>query len=157
MAGNGETEMAVITRDRALEIIHKTYEAINEALKTKQAEHDIWLKDLSNRMEKINKLRSQKEYEDVLESLDTEGIQEYFNLVGKMAKALQLPTYCKFEDKRIAEINTQEIRYFLKRYRDSSNWEYDGHGSFIAKKAQHYGNLEECIGIHYLNCLRILT
>ena len=127
--------MAVITRDRALEIIHKTYEAINEALKTKQAEHDIWLKDLSNRMEKINKLRSQKEYEDVLESLDTEGLQEYFNLVGKMAKALQLPIYRKFEDKRIAEINTQEIRYFLKRYRDSSNWEYDGHGSFIAKKS----------------------
>lgn len=95
--------MVVITRDRALEIIHKTYEAINEALKTKQAEHDIWLKDLSNRMEKINKLRSQKEYEDVIESLDTEGLQEYFNLVGKMAKALQLPIYRSFEDKQIAE------------------------------------------------------
>ena len=126
--------MAKILRESALKIINKTYEVINEELKKKQGEHNIWLKDLSDRMERINKLRVQTDYFEIIDLLDTEGIQEYFNLVGIMAKELDLSVYSSFVNKEVSEINLQEINYLLTKYRNLSNWEYDGHGNFIAKK-----------------------
>ena len=134
MVGDGEKRMAKILRESALKIINKTYEVINEELKKKQGEHNIWLKDLSDRMERINKLRVQTDYFEIIDLLDTEGIQEYFNLVGIMAKELDLSVYSSFVNKEVSEINLQEINYLLTKYRNLSNWEYDGHGNFIAKK-----------------------
>ena len=175
MVGDGEKRMAKILRESALKIINKTYEVINEELKKKQGEHNIWLKDLSDRMERINKLRVQTDYFEIIDLLDTEGIQEYFNLVGIMAKELDLSVYSSFVNKEVLEINLQEINYLLTKYRNLSNWEYDGHGNFIAKKKiyrigsmmdteillqkrmQRYGNLEVFIGINYLNYRKILT
>ena len=66
MVGDGEKRMAKILRERALKIINKTYEVINEELKKKQGEHNIWLKYLSDRMERINKLRVQTDYFEII-------------------------------------------------------------------------------------------
>ena len=66
--------MAKILRESALKIINKTYEVINEELKKKQGEHNIWLKYLSDRMERINKLRVQTDYFEIIDLLDTEDI-----------------------------------------------------------------------------------
>ena len=111
MVGDGEKRMAKILRESALKIINKTYEVINEELKKKQGEHNIWLKYLSDRMERINKLRVQTDYFEIIDLLDTEGIQEYFNLVGIMAKELDLSVYSSFVNKEVSEINLQEINY----------------------------------------------
>lgn len=74
MVGDGEKRMAKILRESALKIINKTYEVINEELKKKQGEHNIWLKYLSDRMERINKLRVQTDYFEIIDLLDTEDI-----------------------------------------------------------------------------------
>ena len=64
---------------------------------------NIWLKDLSARMERINRLRKKKDYLETIKCLDRDGLQEYFNLVGRMARELRLPIYRCFVDMEIAE------------------------------------------------------
>ena len=53
-------------------------------------------------MERINKLRVQTDYFEIIDLLDTEGIQEYFNLVGIMAKELDLSVYSSFVNKKVS-------------------------------------------------------
>ena len=86
-----------------MEIIDKTYEAINSSLDGKNVDSNIWLKDLSARMERINRLRKKKDYLETIKCLDRDGLQEYFNLVGRMARELRLPIYRCFVDMEIAE------------------------------------------------------
>ncbi len=95
--------MAGILRESCLEIIDKTYEAINSSLDGKNVDSNIWLKDLSARMERINRLRKKKDYLETIKCLDRDGLQEYFNLVGRMARELRLPIYRCFVDMEIAE------------------------------------------------------
>ena len=95
--------MAGILRESCLEIIDKTYEAINSSLDGKNVDSNIWLKDLSARMERINRLRKKKDYLETIKCLDRDGLQEYFNLVGRMARELRLPIYLCFVDMEIAE------------------------------------------------------
>ncbi|MBO7249440.1 MAG: hypothetical protein J6U88_05115 [Bacteroidales bacterium] len=95
--------MAGILRESCLEIIDKTYEAINSSLDGKNVDSNIWLKDLSARMERINRLRKKKNYLETIKCLDRDGLQEYFNLVGRMARELRLPIYRCFVDMEIAE------------------------------------------------------
>ena len=95
--------MAGILRESCLEIIDKTYEAINSSLDGKNVDSNIWLKDLSARMERINRLRKKKDYLETIKCLDRDGLQEYFNLVGRMARELRLPIYSCFVDMEIAE------------------------------------------------------
>ena len=95
--------MAGILRESCLEIIDKTYEAISSSLDGKNVDSNIWLKDLSARMERINRLRKKKDYLETIKCLDRDGLQEYFNLVGRMARELRLPIYSCFVDMEIAE------------------------------------------------------
>ncbi len=95
--------MAGILRESCLEIIDKTYEAINSSLDGKNVDSNIWLKDLSARMERINRLRKKKDYLETIKCLDRDGLQVYFNLVGRMARELRLPIYRCFVDMEIAE------------------------------------------------------
>lgn len=47
-----------------------------------------------------------------------------------------LKVVTKIEDNKIiiSSATLEEVKYFSTKYKDLSNWEYDGHGCFVAKK-----------------------
>ena len=113
-------------------------------------------KELYEQMhEVITILHEDKDYKHDLEIMHPRDLKEFLLMCKKMADNNNLSLKSKFpqgdfeilEDRKAenkienaisetfdSEVKLKEIIYFLNNYKFVANWEYNGHGSFIAKK-----------------------
>ena len=103
----------------------------------------------------ISILNDDEDYKHDLEIMPLEELKEFLLMCKKMADNNNLSLKSKFpqgdfeilEDRKAenkienaisetfdSEVKLKEIIYFLNNYKFVANWEYNGHGSFIAKK-----------------------
>ena len=122
------------------------------------SEDDIELYDQMH--EVISILNDDEDYRHDLETMPLEDLKEFLLMCRKMADNNNLSSKSEFpqgnfeivEDEKTetelnpdkientisgtfdSEVKLKEIIYFLNNYKSVANWEYNGHGSFIAKK-----------------------
>ena len=122
------------------------------------SEDDIELYDQMH--EVISILNDDEDYRHDLETMPLEDLKEFLLMCRKMADNNNLSLKSEFpqgnfeivEDEKTetelnpdkientisgtfdSEVKLKEIIYFLNNYKSVANWEYNGHGSFIAKK-----------------------
>ena len=119
------------------------------------SEDDIELYDQMH--EVISILNDDEDYRHDLETMPLEDLKEFLLMCRKMADNNNLSLKSEFpqgnfeivEDEKTeneieventfsgtfdSDIKLKEITYFLNNYKSVANWEYNGHGSFIAKK-----------------------
>ena len=119
------------------------------------SEDDIELYDQMH--EVISILNDDEDYRHDLETMPLEDLKEFLLMCRKMADNNNLSLKSEFpqgnfeivEDEKSeneieventfsgtfdSDIKLKEITYFLNNYKSVANWEYNGHGSFIAKK-----------------------
>ena len=122
------------------------------------SEDDIELYDQMH--EVISILNDDEDYRHDLETMPLEDLKEFLLMCRKMADNNNLSLKSEFpqgnfeivEDEKTetelnpdkienvisetfdSEVKLNEITYFINNYKSVANWEYNGHGSFIAKK-----------------------
>ena len=157
-----DEKSATITRSRAIELINASidnfatfYDSYCHDNKGNLSPEEIELYEQMNEVMYI--LRTDKNYRNDLENMPREDLTEFLLSCKEMAENHDLTIKFSYPKGKILivenessnkflqicnqmqgttnyEVKPKEIAYFLNNYRSVANWEYNGHGSFIAKK-----------------------
>ena len=141
--------MAKITRTEAIEQIQEVLKAYENKIRDIRLDTeklspegknivDSYCSNEKNEQVLVRKAYSDKKF--FQEMTDKEIIQ-YHKICRELNQYLELginnlEVVTKIEDYKIiiSSATVEEVKYFLTKYKDLSNWEYDGHGCFVAKK-----------------------
>ena len=141
--------MATITRTEAIEQIQEVLKAYENKIRAIRFNTenlspegknivDSYCNNEENEQVLVRKAYSDKKF--FQEMTDKEIIQ-YHKICRELNQYLELginnlEVVTKIEDYKIiiSSATLEEVKYFLIKYKDLSNWEYDGHGCFVAKK-----------------------
>ena len=155
-------ETAIITRNRAIELINNSIDNFatfydcycyrNEAHLSQEQ------KELYEQMNEVMYIvRKDKKYRNDLEHMPQEDLTAFLLSCKEMAENHDLRVKFSYPKGKIvivendnsntfshignntsetinSEVKLEEITYFLNNHKSVANWEYNGHGSFIAKK-----------------------
>ena len=157
-----DEKSATITRSRAIELINASidnfatfYDSYCHDNKGNLSQEEIELYEQMN--EAVYIVRTDKNYRNDLENMPREDLTEFLLSCKEMAENHDLTIKFSYPKGKILivenessnkflqicnqmqgatnyEVKPKEIAYFLNNYRSVANWEYNGHGSFIAKK-----------------------
>ena len=141
--------MATITRTEAIEQIQEVLKAYENKINDIRFDTeklspegknivDSYCSNEKNEQVLVRKAYSDKKF---FQEMTDEEIIQYHKICRELNQYLELginnlEVVTKIEDNKIiiSSATLEEVKYFLTKYKDLSNWEYDGYGCFIAKK-----------------------
>ena len=141
--------MATITRTEAIEQIQEVLKAYENKINDIRFDTEKLSPEGKNIVDSycINEENEQvlvrKAYSDkkFFQEMTDKEIIQYHKICRELNQYFELginnlEVVTKIEDNKIiiSSATLEEVKYFLTKYKDLSNWEYDGHGCFVAKK-----------------------
>jgi hypothetical protein len=141
--------MATITRTEEIEQIQEVLKAYENKIRDIRFDTeklspegknivDSYCSNEENEQVLVRKAYSDKKF---FQEMTDKEILQYHKICRELNQYLELginnlEVVTKIEENKIiiSSDTLKEVKYFLTKYKDLSNWEYDGHGCFVAKK-----------------------